>query len=381
MLDRIINFFTSLKLTVACLCFALLLVFIGTLAQVDEGLYQAQARYFKSFFIYWSPPGAGWKIPVLPGGYFLGAVLLVNLLSAHAKRFKFAWKKSGILMIHAGLILLLLGQLLTDVLSRESAMRLSEGQSKNYSESFHENELALINTSNPDSDEVIAVPEARLVKDREIKLPQSPFTLRVKKYWANADLSTNRLEGAVESTATQGVGSRLFVLPQPLTAKEDERNMPSAVVEVLAPGGSLGTWLVSTLPIPRQQFTCENKTWQLALRFTRHYERFSIELVKFSHDKYKGTDIPKNFSSRIRLANPQNKENREVLIYMNNPLRYAGTTYYQGSFDKFDPRVSILQVVKNPGWLTPYLSCALVAAGLITQFMTHLIGFMKRRVA
>jgi hypothetical protein len=119
----------------------------------------------------------------------------------------------------------------------------------------------------------------------------------------------------------------------------------------------------------------------VVLRFTRHYEPFSIELVKFSHDKYKGTDVPKNFSSRIRLANPVNKEDREALIYMNNPLRYQGITYYQGSFDKFDPHVSILQVVKNPGWLTPYLSCALVAGGLITQFMTHLIGFLKRRIA
>ena len=44
--------------------------------------------------------------------------------------------------------------------------------------------------------------------------------------------------------------------------------------------------------------------------------------------------------------------------------------------------MTILQVVRNPGWLTPYLACVLVALGLIVQFMTHLIGFaMKRRTA
>ncbi|MEI9960251.1 MAG: hypothetical protein WDM76_03695 [Limisphaerales bacterium] len=40
---------------------------------------------------------------------------------------------------------------------------------------------------------------------------------------------------------------------------------------------------------------------------------------------------------------------------------------------------SVLQVVRNPGWLTPYLGCALVAAGLVTQFMFHLIGFISKR--
>ena len=35
----------------------------------------------------------------------------------------------------------------------------------------------------------------------------------------------------------------------------------------------------------------------------------------------------------------------------------------------------------NPSWLTPYLSCVLVAAGLLVQFLGHLIPFLKRRLA
>ena len=60
MLDRIIKFFTSLRLTVVCLAFAVLLVFFGTLAQVNEGLYDAQNRWFRSIFVWWGPAGAGW---------------------------------------------------------------------------------------------------------------------------------------------------------------------------------------------------------------------------------------------------------------------------------------------------------------------------------
>src|SRR5258708_37317882 len=100
-INRIINFFTSLRLTVALLCLGLLLVFFGTLAQVDLGLYKAQNEFFRSFFVYWGPKTANWKIPVFPGGYFIGGILLINLIAAHIKRFSLSKKKIGIFMIHS----------------------------------------------------------------------------------------------------------------------------------------------------------------------------------------------------------------------------------------------------------------------------------------
>ena len=103
--------------------------------------------------------------------------------------------------------------------------------------------------------------------------------------------------------------------------------------------------------------------------------------MRFQHEVYTGTDIPRNFSSRVRLSRADTGEQREVLIYMNNPLRYAGATYYQSGFDP-DNHGTILQVVRNPSWLTPYLACALVGAGLLIQFAIHLWGFVfKRRTA
>src|ERR1700756_4239955 len=134
LLDRLINFFTSLKLTVACLILGMLLVFFGTLAQVDLGLYKAQNEFFRSFFVFWGPKTANWKIPIFPGGYLVGGVLLINLFAAHFKRFRLSRDKAGIWMVHLGLILLLVGQLGTDLLSRESALHLREGEVKNYSE-------------------------------------------------------------------------------------------------------------------------------------------------------------------------------------------------------------------------------------------------------
>jgi len=383
MLDRAIRFFTSLKLTVVSLAVAVVLVFVGTLAQVSQGLYQSQERYFKSFFVWWGPEGAGWQIPVFPGGYLVGGVMLIGLVAACVRQFVLGGRKWGLILVHFGVVLLLAGQLLTDLLSEESAMRLAEGETRNYSEAFRETELAFIDRSAPDSDLVVSVPERRLAAGADIRLPGTPFTLRVKRYWPNADLLRASAPGSVESGATQGTGVGLHVVPRPVAARTDDRSSPAAVVELLAGDSSPGSWLVS-LGLP-QNFTADQKPYSLELRSTRYYTLFSLQLLKTTHDVYPGTDIPKNFQSRVRLENPAKGETREANIYMNNPLRYEGLTFYQYQMprDEVNPErgISVLQVVRNPGWLTPYVGCVLVGAGLVVQFLMHLVGFIHERRA
>ena len=122
------------------------------------------------------------------------------------------------------------------------------------------------------------------------------------------------------------------------------------------------------------------------LRPARVYEPYSLTLLKATHSIYRGTDIPKDFRSRVRLENSRTGESREVEIFMNSPLRYGGQTFYQyqmaaGELARRAGQVpsSTLQVVRNPSWLTPYAGCIMVAAGLVTQFMIHLVGFVSRR--
>ena len=116
------------------------------------------------------------------------------------------------------------------------------------------------------------------------------------------------------------------------------------------------------------------------MRNRREYLPYTLTLQDFRHDVYPGTDIPKNFSSLVRLSNPSRHEDREVLIYMNQPLRYDGRAFYQASFGKGDT-LSILQVVENPGWLIPYISCVLVAVGLIVHFTVSLRKSSRKREA
>ena len=144
---------------------------------------------------------------------------------------------------------------------------------------------------------------------------------------------------------------------------------------------SIGTWLVSNVFEDRfedQQFSIDGETYTIGLRFKKTYLPFTISLLEFNHDRYPGTNIPSNFSSRVRVQHATNGDDREVMIFMNNPLRYEGRTFYQASFAKQDT-ASMFQVVKNPGWLVPYVACILVSIGLVWQF--SVAGYrMSRRM-
>jgi hypothetical protein len=370
---------TSLKLTIFCLSCAMVLVFLGTLDQVNIGIYEAQNRYIRSLFLYFTPPGTNLRIPWFPGGLIVGTLLLVNLIAGHIARFKLSQKKIGILILHGGLLLLLVGQLITTFYQVESQMRLDEGQTRNYSESFYHDELAIVDVTAPNADQVISIPAAVLQRGKRIALPVDGLEVLVNEVYPNAALVS---PAQLPSPAYPhlGLGPMAVAVPLPKTYKQDERNMPAASVSLFGNGQAIGTYsLAAGFPQPRQ-VQAGGKTYQLTLRPKRYYKPFSISLIDFSHDRYAGTDIARNFSSKIRLIDPANQVDRELLIFMNNPLRYAGLTFYQAGFDNNDT-TSILQVVKNPGWLLPYIACVMLTLGMMIQFGMHLVGFVRKRSA
>lgn len=411
--DRIWRFLTSLRLTVVLLAFSVLLVFVGTIAQADEGLYVAQERYFKHWIV-WGISFFGHGLPVpLPGGYLLGTLLFANLLASHIKRLEWTWRKLGIHLIHAGVILLLVGQLTSDLFSHETQMRFVEGQTFHYSESPQNFELAFVTGADAETDEVVAIPAPLLAHGGELRHGSLPFTVRVKNYWPNSDLSFRApMQQNAPPLAKNGLARSFDFTSVPETRKMEERNVPTAVIELVSPKGSLGTWvatgwstdetlvvnvranfirqagqemadqIIGRLVAP-QTVQANGRTWSFALRPMRVYNPFSLTLLKTTHKVYPGTDIPKDFRSRVRIENPRTGENREVDIFMNSPLRYGGMTFYQYQMGRDEVNAnrgtSTLQVVRNPSWLAPYAGCIIVGAGLCVQFMIHLVGFVSRK--
>src|ERR1700730_11253101 len=208
MLRRLIAIITSLKLTIVCLVAAMVLIFAGTIAQVHLGIWEAQQRYFQSFFVSWPPEGRGFRLPVFPGVHLIGAVLLINLIAAHSRRFHWAWRKLGIHLTHAGLIIMLAGGLFTDLFAVESHMRLSGGDTRNYSEHPRLMELAIIDTTDPEFDQVSAIPEAVLRRSRTIEHGSLPFQIIVRNFFQNSRLHLLGEAGsAARPIAIQGPGA------------------------------------------------------------------------------------------------------------------------------------------------------------------------------
>jgi hypothetical protein len=369
------NVLVSLRLTVVLLSLSIILIFWATLDQVHLGVWAVQQKFFHSFLVFVKLGDL--QVPVYPGGYLIGGLLLLNLVFAHAYRFKTGWRKSGIWMAHAGLILLLVGEIVSGLVQEDYQMRLDEGETKNYSESPRLNELAIIDETDPNFDDVVAIPESVLAHGTVLQVPKLPFRVVPRDYYPNSALQMrSQAPGAAPTISNMGLGPQIAVTPLEVTYKEDERNIPTAFVELVGTDGSLGIWTVSPLLGMPQRLQVAGRSFRMVMRPTRHYEPYSVTLEKFSHDIYPGTDIPKNFSSRVRLDVPNNP-GREVLIYMNNPLRYAGLTYYQASFD--GEHTTILEVVRNPSWLVPYIACGAITLGLVIQFLIHLVGFIGRR--
>jgi hypothetical protein len=399
-LVRVIEPVASLRLTVVLFVLSFFLVFFGTWAQKEGGIWTVVNDYFRSAFV-WIPlriitmysvnfgtmehpkyiEGA---IPY-PGGWLLGSLLLVNLLAAHAIRFKFSWKRSGILLIHGGLILMMLGEVVTGVFAVEGRMSIIESMTSDHVDHERSTELAIIDRSDPKLDKEVLVPGAMLTPKASISNEQLPFDIEVIAYMANSDIQPVRAGDTNPGTA--GVARTKIAVNKPETTGVDPDQsveLPAAYVKFTekGTGKDLGTYLVSSwfsvLQRPMDEVTVGGKKYSVALRAQREYRNYRIELLEFRHDKFIGTDIPKNYSSKVRLIDPENKVDREVLISMNNPLRYEGETFYQSGLHPL-AKGTVLQVVRNPGWLLPYFSCFFVTLGMIVHFGMHLREFLRRR--
>ena len=388
-MSPIFKFFASLRLTVVLLALSMVLIFFGTLDQVHYGIWHTQKLYFESFLAIWTYPEQAplynklfWLHLPMPGGYLLGGLLFINLIAAHITRFKFTAKKSGIFLVHFGLILLLVSELLTDLVSQESQMPVDEGGRANYSQASRSNELVFIDRSHPDYDTVHSIPASLLKPGERIDVPDTPLSIRTVRFFPNANVG--RAQAPITNNlADSGAAAKMNIVATPteVTYAENDINTATAYIEVSGSEGEIGTWLVSNVideRFPPQVVSFDDESWEIALRFTRNYYPFEIELIDFKHDKYPGTEIPFNFSSEVMVHHEDPAKDQKALIYMNHPLRYEGLTFYQASFANQDT-TSIFQVVRNPGWVLPYISVLLMGLGMCVQFGMHFVKFLGKR--
>jgi len=311
----------------------------------------------------------------LAGSILLGGCLLL---------FK---KRAGIVLLHAGVLLLMANEIVVDQLHEEASMTLFEGDTANFVRDIRSAELAIIDRSDKEKDQHIVVPGSVLKSSAEkkklISNKQLPVDLLVRKYYPNAEVK-QRNKGD-DNPSTAGVGVNQSIVPLKTSAGTDSGvNYVAAYVDVLEKGTDkkMGTYLLSAFMDSMgeaNKIQVGDKSYEIGIRFKRNYKPYSIHLIDVRKDDYIGTSTPMNYSSEIRLVDKTRGEDRKVKIWMNNPLRYAGETFYQSGYNKVgEKEMTTLQVVTNEGWMIPYVACMIVSIGMLYQFVLTLLRFLNR---
>ena len=298
-------------------------------------------------------------------------------------------RRAGVVVIHAGLLLLMVGELYTTFTAVEQRMFFHEGESSSHTFNVDEVEMAVISKTANGKENVVAIPSKRLAVDGVLDVPQLPFTIKTLDYFTNCKLFRGTVEGAAEA-GFRGLSLRYSAEPVAPAAgvSGDEINMAAAYVSLFSRDGdkNLGTFLISQSlyqddSLDLDSITVDGTEYQIALRFKHYYKNYTVQLNTTTRSDYVGTNVPKTYASNFRIIDPDHAVDEVKDVSMNKPLRYNNETFYQAGHDtnpKTGERWSVLQVVRNSGWMIPYVSCAMVGIGLMLHFMGIFIRFVEK---
>lgn len=334
----------------------MMLLVMGTVAQRDLGLYDAQKLFFSSWILWLGP------VP-LPGAFPTLGLLTLGLLAKFLLYSPWRAHQAGIILTHLGVLVLLIGGLVTSLSQQEGYLMLKEGDSAASVSDYHQRVLRI----ERDGDEFAVMPfekiDAQSLKDFGL-----PFEIGIETLCRNCrPVMNDKPEGR------QGFAQKVTLVPIDAD-KNDEANMSGIIFTVKgADQGQDGTWLaVEEIPM-HPEIEASGSVYSFVMGRAQTELPFSIELKDFKREMHPGTEMARGFSSDVivhdgGVAWPYH-------IRMNEPLRYKGYTFYQASFSmRPDGEFSILSVVRNKGRIFPYIASAIIFAGLLLHSIIRLRG-------
>lgn len=372
----------------ACILILLLgvLTWLGTLEQVELGLYEVKKKYFSSENVFLLPQIKGHKLLLpLPSAYWVGVVFFFNLLLGTIFRARWHWKTLGVLIAHFGMLFLLLGAFVTQHYSQRGNMAITEGQTSNVAEHYTDYviEVTRLQDGKPAAVHVVG---AKLLSDldpddkRLFRMTKLPFDLRVDQYHVNARPAAVREKGP---RADQKVVDGFFLEPSE-KEKEAERNFAGCRVVVLTKEGQpQGEFLLSAASFHPATLEWGDESFALNIRKALWSMPFEVQLDNFTHEFHPGTMRPKRFESEVTRIDGDLRE--PVLIKMNEPMRREGFTFFQASWGPQNAPpgsrlYSVFEVVKNPADKWPEYALYVTTVGLVLQFGMMLVLFIFNQV-
>ncbi|MCA9009135.1 MAG: cytochrome c biogenesis protein CcsA [Planctomycetaceae bacterium] len=342
-----------------------------------------------------------------------GACALVLLLGSNL----LFDKRGGIAVLHFGVALLMISELQVGLQAKENMLSLLEGETSSFVRDIRVRELAIISQKDNQKDNVVAIPEARLedaakaasrvtdaanksnlaggpiIPAQVIQLSEAPYALpfdiAVRRFYRNSKQRAVMPGDEMRLESGLGKFSVATELP-PVTGMEESNDVSAVYVDLLEKGSQkvIQSLLVSQnaselrgVPFA-ETATVDGKEYQFYLRFQRSYQPYSVKLIDVSRTNYIGTSTPRDYRSVIQISEPGSDETEEFSVWMNNPLRFKGETFYQTGHQDLGggKEMTTLSVVNNQGWMLPYIACMIAMFGMFAQFGQTLFRFLDRSV-
>lgn len=333
----------------------MLVLVIGTVAQAAIGLYEAQRLFFSS-----------WPTLLLLGGMVFGLGCKFILAS------RWTWARSGINLAHLGVLILLVGGLLSALLTREGNLVVAEGEESNLIRDYHQRDFSILL---PDG-RSLSLPFQDIHPGMVIPVAETGFRLTIEGTCRHCKILPRDEVEPTDDHPPHGMARFMALTPAPLQ-KEDEANM-NGLTFILSGGGDDvdGRYIAFDMMPSPVVLDTEDGAVNIFLAKRASALPFSIHLVTFTAERHPGTMMARAYRSDVLVRDAGMEW--PVRIEMNKPLRYRGYTLFQSSFftpADDGPNYTVLAVVENRAWLFPYIGTGILAAGLLL----HLIVLLRLR--
>ncbi len=359
-----------------------LLTWFATLEQVEHGLYPTLNKYFHWEALFLIPEIKGKMVPLpLPGGYWVGVVLLINLTLGGVIRIRKGWSHVGNLISHLGIIFMLVAGGVAHHFSERGNMAVGEGESSNTAEDYFEYvvEVAEIKDGAPHSIHVIRgehLDDLSAGKTRLFRLPGFPFDLEIGGYLKNA-VPVALTERAPDAGQLKADGYYLMERPAEINA---EANTAACYARIVGrDGGKSEPFILAGASFHPFSVKDGERVFTVDMRKRLWPMPFTVKLDEFTAAFHPGTMKPSKFVSKITRI--ENGGEAGFTIQMNEPMRYEGLTFFQASYGPpgagpGQRMYSVFEIVRNPADHWPEYSLYVVTFGMMVTFLTRFGSYL-----
>jgi hypothetical protein len=295
------------------------------------------------------------------------AVLLgllgLNVLAAMLSRWPWSKHHVGFLLAHVGILLVLMGSVVSLFRGLDSNMALYEGETSDRVTLRDRSLQVRIPALGVGATFPVRFEKQppRAGREARFALPGSDVVLVARDYRPHVEI-------------TESSGGR-SVIPRTPPAKE-ERRQPAVLLQLEGKTArSEPTWVVWG---EQTGVAFGGQPVSLAYRSPEAALPFQVTLIRFNNESYPGSRMAATYESTVRIDDPE-QGSFETLVSMNHPLHHRGYIFFQSSFVEGRPMLSIFSVARAPGLPLVYLGTTLIGVGIIWMF--YVKPWLARRQA